>query len=475
MTRVQSNTDNAPKQGALSGHRFLESILDGVLFYAGPLIELLEAPHKHGGNPGYPAEGMFLAYILQFILKRRFSNDFLEQLDNKADWLTLCGLKNSPTESAYCRFKKRLIPYEDQVEQITSVVLEEISDHLDRLQQAGIISADAPPLGTHIAIDSTDIEAYGKPKRKNPADQDAEWGRRTTKKGGKEKTEPFYGYKDHEAADAYYGLPLGGITLPAQKGDGPQLPRVMGKLRQMHSWINPKYLMADKAYHGLKNFQLLVGQGITPIIAVPRPQKDKKTGMRLYDGIYDEEGRPTCVGGVSMDYIGSDPEKGHLFRCRDEGCHLKEKIQWTRHCDSEHWEKPEGKLLRIMGLIPRSSPEWKLLYSLRSSVERYFRSAKHSRGLNQHQTLGIEKLCLHVSMSRLAYLGTALAHLKANDYSGMRHMRVKLPGSRMKAPESNATEQPMVPMNLLLLVLAVRAREMSEALLNHSAEPVPSV
>ena len=122
-----------------------------------------------------------------------------------------------------------------------------------------------------------------------------------------------------------------------------------------------------------------------------RPQKDKKTGMWLHGGIYDEEGRPTCIGGVPMDYIGSDPEKGHRFRCRDEGCHLKEKMQWTRHCDSEYSEKPEGKLLRIMGLIPRFSTEWKRLYSLRSSVERYFRSAKHSRGLNQHQTLGIEK------------------------------------------------------------------------------------
>ena len=472
MTRFQSNTDNAPKQDALSGYRFLESIIDGVRCHAGSLIELLEAPHKHGGNPGYPAEGMFLAYMLQFILKRRFSNDFLEQLDNNAEWLKLCGLNYSPTETAYSRFKKRLTRYEDQVDQITSEVLEEISDNLERLQQTGIIPADAPPLGANIAIDSTDIEAYGSPKRKHRADPDAKWGRRTTKKGGKEDTEPFYGYKDHEAADAHYGLPLGGITLPGREGDGPQLQPIMAKLRQLHSWINPKYLMADKAYHSLNNFQFLVDQGITPIIAVPRPQKDKKTGTRLYGGIYDEEGRPTCIGGVPMDYIGSDPEKGHRFRCRDEGCHLKEKMQWTRHCDSEYWEKPEGKLLRIMGLIPRFSTEWKRLYSLRSSVERYFRSAKHSRGLNQHQTLGIEKLCLHVSVSRLAYLATALAHLKANDYSGMRHMRVKLPSSTMKAPESNATEQPMVPMNLLLLVLAVRAREMSAALRSHSAEPV---
>ena len=223
MTRVQSNTGNTVKQGALSGLRLLERIINCVRPHTGPLVQLLEEPHRHGGNPGYPAEGMFLAYFMQFILKRRYSNDFLEQLDNNIEWLNLCGLNKAPTESAYSRFKKRLLPYRDLVDKMAAIA-EEIGDELESLQNVGIVPADAPRLGANIAIDSTDLEAFANPRRKTPADPDATWGRRTTKRGGKEKTEPFYGYKNHEAADAYYGLPLGGITLSANEGDGPQLP-----------------------------------------------------------------------------------------------------------------------------------------------------------------------------------------------------------------------------------------------------------
>ena len=75
---------------------------------------------------------------------------------------------------------------------------------------------------------------------------------------------------------------------------------------------------------------------------------------------------------------------------------------------------------------------------MRTAIERYFRSAKHSRLLNQHQFLGIAKVSLHASVSRLAYLATVLARLKADDYAGMRHMTVRLPRARRKKSEQPA-------------------------------------
>ena len=41
-----------------------------------------------------------------------------------------------------------------------------------------------------------------------------------------------------------------------------------------------------------------------------------------------------------------------------------------------------------------------------------------------HRYLNIYKVSLHVAMSMLSYLATALAHLKADDYVHMRHMRI---------------------------------------------------
>ena len=195
------------------------------------------------------------------------------------------------------------------------------------------------------------------------------------------------------------------------------------------------YFLGDKGYDRLENIKYLVSLGLIPVVAVRLPENDEETGKRLYDGIYDAEGRPTCLGGKSMEYIETDPEKGHLFRCPAEGCHLKGKVHFTRYCDSEHYEKPEGKLLRIVGLLPRCSQEWKAKYKLRIVIERYFSSGKHSRLLDTHRYFNIEKVSLHVAMSMLSYLATALAHLQADDYAHMRHMRIKLPKAQCREPE----------------------------------------
>ncbi len=39
---------------------------------------------------------------------------------------------------------------------------------------------------------------------------------------------------------------------------------------------------------------------VTPVIAVRLPIQDED-GRRLHDGIYNTEGRPTCVGGKRME------------------------------------------------------------------------------------------------------------------------------------------------------------------------------
>ena len=432
-------TSVSPQLSAVprSGYRFLAVIIGAVHRHASPLAEALDATHRKGGRKGYGGMPKLTAFFLQYILNIRYANRFLSELDANSVLLAMCGLEGAPDEGTYSRFKKTLTQYGDQIDFIVAKVTAEIRDELERLREAGIMPADAPQLGCYIAIDSTDIEAYGNPKRRVPVDPHARWGHRTpnNKSSGAKDKEFFYGYKDHEVSDAYYGLPLAGITLPANDGDGPQLPKALRKIKHLHPWINIRYFIGDKAYAGLERLQHLVDHGIIPVIAVPRPRKDEK-GKRLYDGIHTEDGRPTCVGGEPMDYLGSDSEQGHLFRCPGGGCALKHKVDWSRYCDCEFWEKPEGKLLRTIGILPRFTDEWKLIYRMRTSIERYFRSAKHSRLMNQHQCLEGAKVSLHVRMSRLAYLSTVLARLKADDYVRMRHMRVRLPkAKRRKAKE----------------------------------------
>ena len=83
-----------------------------------------------------------------------------------------------------------------------------------------------------------------------------------------------------------------------------------------------------------------------------------------------------------MDYVWTDLETGrHLFRCRADGCPLKsEGTKLATHRDGEHWEDPQMNL-RVLRPLPRFTDRWRWLHKLRMSIERIFRSLKHSRGL----------------------------------------------------------------------------------------------
>ena len=453
-------------------------MIEGAVSRTGDLAEVLDAPHEHGGNPGYPAVAMLSAIVMQYSLNERYANGFLNRLGSDNRLLRICGLEYAPSEGAYSRFKKKLAPYEGFLWINVAEVFLECADEIQRLREDGVVPADKPPLGHSLVMDSTDVESWARPGRKSrktgeeipSKDPDARWGRRTAKnlrssksgsgkrgrskaskaagtKAGKpeassqsdNKTESYHGYKVNFVTDGNHGLPLFAATRPANASDVAMMIQDLDDCLALYRTLRPKYFLADKGYDKLDNIQHVVNHGMFPVMAIRRPVKDKETGKRLYDGTYDEDGKPTCIGGQSMEYVETDQEKGHLFRCPGDGCPLKETVQFTRHCDHEHYEKPEGRLLRIMGLLPRCSEEWKAEYKKRPSEERYFSSAKHSRLLDTHRYLNGQKVSLHVAMSTLAYLATALAHLKADDYAHMRHMRIQLPHAK-RATEKRETE-----------------------------------
>ena len=240
----------------------------------------------------------------------------------------------------------------------------------------------------------------------------------------------------HAIVDAYYGTPLHAVVLPANASDTKQLIPIIKQVLKMYSWLAPKHLLADKGYDSEANFVFLDSIGITPVIAVRKPRRKKgrergtyeveiKGPYGTYIQAYDPDGYPLCPGGIPMDYVGSDAERGHLFRCPPEGCQLQYKTLLPLYCSDEQWEKPKGKLLRVVGKIPRFSERWKYLYKFRQTVERFFGSAKRSRLLNTQRYLTMAKVETHAALSLLTYTATMLMRLTVGDYARMRHMRVK--------------------------------------------------
>ena len=467
VDRPDNNTPGYSPTIPRGGYGFLEALLNELKEYSGTLVEDLEGTHRARGRKGYPAQGMICAFILQFLLNERFNSYFLRRLDNGPRLLAMCGLKKPPSEPTYCRFKRKMTGRLNELRHIFNRAARDLAVEIDLLRESGVISPDAPPLGYMLALDPTDIEAYARPRSEhcddpaagqctkhhrrhcnNPdrkrctrhsskpcSDPNARWGYRTPKgksgsattgRDGEERKEWFFGYKAHVVADPYYGVPLHQALRPANDNENPKFREELDSTLSRHPWLTTKVVMGDKGYDSLENFKHTVDLGMVPIIAVRQPQEDKDTGKRLFDGTYDENGRPLCIGGEPMTWLGTDPDGAHHFRCPSQGCMLKDKIDWSRYCDSEHSEKPEGRLLRVMGIVPRFSETWKELYKKRSGIERWFSSAKRSRLMNSHQHLQMQKVELHVEVSMLASLLTTLTHLKAGDYEHARHMTIKL-------------------------------------------------
>ena len=184
-----------------------------------------------------------------------------------------------------------------------------------------------------MAIDSTDIEAYASPKKKVVADQDARWGVRTAKNKVDNK-EYFFGYKLHLVCDAYYWTPLAYLILPGNSNDSRQFIKLFKQLERDRPGLPIKYVMADRGYDALPNYQYLDRRKILSVIHMRNT--DKK-------GIYTASGRPKCMSGKAMEYVRTDRGQVHLFRCLAKGCDLKGKSPWLgENCVFEHCENWES-------------------------------------------------------------------------------------------------------------------------------------
>ena len=370
---------------------------------AGDLIRHLE-DHRYNGRPGYPVVAMWRAYLASFFLNLAHTNDLIRRLHGDSELRVACGFIGPlPHRRTFNRFIRTLSRHHQMVEACSSMVLGRLREWL-------------PDLGQEVAVDSTVVRTHSNPNRKRISDQEASWTAKNStraKEGGKEW---HWGYKVHMVADANYGLPLAQITTTAKRNDSPWMPVVMDKARAALPWLQPDAAIADRGYDAASNHHYLHRQGVLPIILI------RKTAKHLVDGIYTKDGIPTCLGQVPMEYVRSDPARGHLYRCRPGGCHLVDSTRGgIRHCDDEVWEDPRTNI-RLFGVLRRDSAEWKALYGKRQTIERTFKSMKQSRRLERHCTRGLRMIRLHSLMSTLAYQTTALAAVRAGELDTMRWM-----------------------------------------------------
>ena len=312
--------------------------------------------YRWTGRQGYPLKALWRAYVGSFVLNLPHTNALIRRLEDDADFRHLCGFRKLPHRSTFNRFIRRLSWHPDLVERC----FVRLTDQLKAL---------LPDLGQEVAVDSTAVRTHSNPNRRRISDPEASWTAKNSAhaKGGKEW---HFGYKSHAVVDANYGVPLAQIVTTAHRNDSPYLPRVMVKARVQHPWFQPAAVIADRGYDAASNHKFLVALGIVPVIHIRDTDKNS---------IYTATGVPTCLGQVPMQYVRSDPQRGHLYRCRAGGCHLAGRPVGTiSRCDDEAWERPAPGHSGASELLRRDGPEWRGLYAKRQAIERCFKSLKES-------------------------------------------------------------------------------------------------
>ena len=399
----QINRDNQDSHGSIESNlQLLQCVFEQIDQTS--IVEQLEN-HTRLGRKGYSKRSMFRAYVASFVLGFQYTNTLIKELRDNPAIRDLCGFEKLPFRTTFNRFFSRMAEHDDLIEEAISHTIGELKQEL-------------PDLGQLVAVDATAIHTYSNPNRTVKSDPEARWGVKHTAKGkdGKIK-ENFYGYKAHVVSDAVYGLPIAAITTPGNASDTVYLPKIIDKAKGTFDWFHPEAVIADRGYDSKKNNEYLWNQGIHPIIKMRRQggkksSKEQNMPEGLIDGIYDTSGVPYCMGGQKMEYVLTDPDKGHRYVCPPGGCHLKQKNSGAMlYCDGETWEDPKQNI-RLFGTIRKDSEEWKSLYRRRYSVERSFKSMKQARRMEKHTVRRLRPMIAHVLMSLLTAQLTVLVNLK---------------------------------------------------------------
>ncbi len=143
-----------------------------------------------------------------------------------------------------------------------------------------------------------------------------------------------------------------------------------------HPDLHIRYVIADRGYDAMSNYKYLDDHRILSVIHVRNTDR--------HSGLYDVHGRPICLGKQPMEYVRTNKGQGHLFRCPEGGCQLKDDPPWLGPCRQEHYETWTGDLSRRVGRLPRAGKRWRRLYRRRTIIERMFSGLERSMLLDGH-------------------------------------------------------------------------------------------
>lgn len=385
------------------------------------LLHVLQSKNPLGPT-GYSARTLWAALLAGVVHRIPSVAELRRNLHSNPYLRLVCGITSAakvPSESTFSRFLSRLVENE--------FLLNECLANL--IQRFAVL---APGFGEVVAIDSTDVHAYARGKKRGAADSDAAWGAKGTKEGssrrakqanvvtaGKQKETKskdkyyWFGYKLHLLVDAKYEVPIAATLTAANKADTSQLPSLLEKRDELLPTTPLKVCTADAGYDSKANILAITNRKAIPVIPL-NPGSEKAP-----PGITNTLGTPLCPVGLPMLYWGRD---GHYlkYRCPEKSgllCCLRQHEAVSRCTTSAY-----GLVVKLdmrddprrYVPVPRETKQWARLYKQRTAVERVNSRLKEHLILDELRVRGIQKVKVRVGLNLLVMLAIAVAMAERN-------------------------------------------------------------
>ena len=395
------------------------------------------------GRDDYPVRAVWNSLLAAVVCQHPSIESLRRELLRNGDLLRMCGFETIkgkdtvPTSSAYTRFLKRVMSYQEELDKI-----------FDNLVKA--LTEELPVFGKRLGIDGKAIESHARRKSKKRKkdgrrDLDADKGVKTYKGKNKDGSawkifKDWFGYKIHIIADVNYELPVSFKITKASASDMKQLKPMMGELHESHPEIVEicESMVADKGYDSKENNVFLwEDYRVKPIIDIKGGWKEvneKLADSEYADNIYyDYHGKVYCYNvdtleTTQMAYCGFEKDRGTLkYRCPLAGkrteCGAKKKCGKGNYGNYGRIVRiPIEKDRRIFTPLARSSYLFKREYKKRTAVERINSRLDVSFGFENHYIRGMNKMQLRCSVAMIVMLAMALGRVREKKLDDMRSL-----------------------------------------------------
>jgi len=392
-------------------------------------VRLLVAPFyktsKEGGYLWDPVT-LFLLDLVRVLLRFSSRDELLEELRKETSLgreiaafvgIDLDNPKDSahkvPSEMAFTHFRNRIGP----------VVYEAVFHIMvGLLRQLDIITFRV------LAFDSMLVETwatfYGCEKagqaghgcqqcplfsqcERVPYDLEGGVGHRRSKEDPN-KVEALYCYKVHSSVSFEVELgmefPVALLATPGQVYDGHFFEAFLEQIERYHGQVKAVFHIADGHYDDFKNYIAARKRGARPIFHYKK-RNEKTDQERLEERGYNEVGWPYAPCGIVMHPNGYDKDDKRLkFICRKE-CPEEGHEDCPFRANRAGCVKnvPVAENSRLVLEIPRGTRRYKIIFALRSSVERnndYFAD----NGLSRPKYHGLHNIQLNAFLTGIATL-----------------------------------------------------------------------